>query len=99
MRQALFLIILVLMLLLSQADAAMYSFVDQYGRLHFTNVPADPRFRKVTGYDAVRNAAVPGRYEEHIRTAAERYGLDPGLFKAIIKRDGGIQNSQFSRST
>jgi soluble lytic murein transglycosylase-like protein len=96
MRQALFLIILVLMLLLSQADAAMYSFVDQYGRLHFTNVPADPRFRKVTGYDAVRNAAVPGRYEEHIRTAAERYGLDPGLIKAIIKVESSFNPSAVS---
>lgn len=63
----------------------MYSYVDQDGRLHFTNVPADPRFREVPGYEAVRRAAVRAKYGQLIRNAAERYGLDPELIRAIIK--------------
>jgi soluble lytic murein transglycosylase-like protein len=63
----------------------MYSFVDKDGRLHFTNVPADPRYKEVPGYDAVRNAAVHGRYGKFIMDAAERYRLDPELIRAIIK--------------
>jgi soluble lytic murein transglycosylase len=86
MRLVLF-IILVIMLLpsLSVTKAAMYSYVDQFGRLHFTNVPADPRYREDPRFDAIRKTAVQGRYGQFIRTAAERYSLDPELIRAIIK--------------
>jgi soluble lytic murein transglycosylase len=81
----LFIFVIVLLSPLPDLKAAMYSYVDQYGRLHFTNVPADPRYREVPGYDAIRKAAVYGRYGKFIRTASERYGLDPELIRAIIK--------------
>jgi len=74
----------------------MYSFVDQYGRLHFTNVPADPRFKEVPGYEALRKEAVLARYGKFIRTAAERYNLDPELIKAIIKIESGFNPSAVS---
>ena len=86
MRLVLFLISLILLMPpLTDTEAGMYSFVDENGTLHFTNVPADPRYREVPGYEALRNAAVHGRYWEHIRTAAERYSLDPELISAMIK--------------
>jgi len=87
MRAALFHIVLLMLMstLLTDAEAAMYSFVDQYGRLHFSNVPADPRFKEVPGYESLRHAAAPGRYGKFIRSAAERFRLDPELIKAIIK--------------
>ena len=87
MRLALFFIILSMMVLPAWPDtkAAMYSYVDQSGRLHFTNVPADPRYRKVPGYDSLKQAAITGQYSHIIRTAAERYSLDPDLIRAIIK--------------
>jgi soluble lytic murein transglycosylase-like protein len=86
MRLALFFILpIVLLSSLPDLEAAMYSFVDKAGRLHFTNVPADPRYKEVPGYDAVRNAAVHGRYGKFIMDAAERYRLDPELIRAIIK--------------
>jgi soluble lytic murein transglycosylase len=68
----------------------MYSYVDQYGRLHFTNVPADPRYREVPDSGNLRKAVVHGRYGELIRTAASRYSLDPELIKAIIKVESGF---------
>jgi soluble lytic murein transglycosylase len=81
------LVILVIVLLpsLSVTKAAMYSYVDQFGRLHFTNVPADPRYREDPRFDAIRKTAVQGRYGQFIRAAAERYSLDPELIRAIIK--------------
>jgi len=86
MRLAL-LVIPVIMLLhpLPVADAAMYSYVDQFGRLHFTNVPADSRYKEIPDFDAVRSAAVNGRYGDFIRTAADAYNLDPELIRAVIE--------------
>jgi len=86
MRPALFIIFfMVLLTSVSVTEAAIYSYVDQYGGLHFTNVPADPQYREVPGYDVIRKTAVEGRYGQIIRTAAERYSLDTELIKAVIK--------------
>lgn len=86
MRLVLFIIIVSVFLpFLSDARAAMYSYVDQFGRLHFTNVPADPRYKEDPGFAAIRTTAVHGRFGQFIRTAADRYSLDPELIWAIIK--------------
>jgi soluble lytic murein transglycosylase-like protein len=74
----------------------MYSFVDQYGRLHFTNVPADPRYREVPDFEAVREAALHERYGKFIRNAAERYGLDPELIKAVIEIESSFDPAAVS---
>ena len=86
MNPALFIILVIMLLLpVSVTQAAIYSYVDQFGRLHFTNVPADPQYSEVPGYDAIRKSAVKGQYGQIIRTAAERYSLDSELIRAIIK--------------
>ncbi|MEN8232108.1 MAG: lytic transglycosylase domain-containing protein [Thermodesulfobacteriota bacterium] len=86
MRLVLFIIFVsVLLPSFSITKAAMYSYVDQFGRLHFTNVPTDPRYKEDPRFDAIRKTAVQGRYGQFIRTAAERYSLDPELIRAIIK--------------
>ena len=86
MRLALF-IILVIVLLASISDtrAAMYSYVDEFGRLHFTNVPADPRYKKDPGFETIRKTAIQGRFGQFIRSAADLYRLDPELIRAVIK--------------
>src|SRR5210317_1739932 len=91
MRLALF-IILVIVLLPSISDtrAAMYSYVDEFGRLHFTNVPADPRYKKDPGFDAIRETAIQGRFGQFIRSAADHYRLDPELIRAVIKVESGF---------
>lgn len=86
MRLALFFILpIVLLLALPDVEAAMYSFVDQDGKLHFTNVPADSRYREVPGYEDQGSTVVYGRYGQFIKDAAVRYGLDPELITAVIK--------------
>jgi soluble lytic murein transglycosylase-like protein len=91
MRLVLFIILVsVLLPSLSDTRAAMYSYVDQFGRLHFTNVPADPRFKEDPGFEVIRKTAVKGRYGQFIRTAAERYRLDPELIRAVIKVESGF---------
>lgn len=86
MRPSLLIIPLVMLLSLTAVgEAAMYAYVDQFGRMHFTNVPADPRYRKIPEFDGIRQAAVNGRYGKFIQTAAEQYDLDPELIRAVIE--------------
>jgi soluble lytic murein transglycosylase-like protein len=86
MRLALFIIIVIVLLpSLSDTRAAMYSYVDEFGRLHFTNVPADPRYKEDPGFEAIRKTAIQGRFGQFIRSAADYYRLDPELIRAVIK--------------
>ena len=97
MRLALtFFILVVLLSPVPDAEAAMYSFVDEYGRLHVSNVPVDPRYRAVPGYAALRNASANGRYGKYISAAAKRYRLDPELIKAVIKVESGYNPNAVS---
>jgi soluble lytic murein transglycosylase len=75
----------------------MYSYVDQFGRLHFTNVPADPRYKEMPDFGEVRKVAIKGRFGHFIREAAERYSLDPELIRAIIKVESGFNPSAVSK--
>jgi len=86
MRLALFIILVIVLLpSLSDTRAAMYSYVDEFGRLHFTNVPADPRYKKDPGFETIRKTAIQGRFGQFIRSAADLYRLDPELIRAVIK--------------
>nr|HDN00466.1 lytic transglycosylase domain-containing protein [Deltaproteobacteria bacterium] len=71
----------------------IYSFVDEHGRWHFSNVPTDPRyyygsakqFRHISPY-------VAGNYTEFekiIFETAIQYDLDPDLIRAIIQIESG----------
>jgi hypothetical protein len=87
-------VVLVCLLLASAADAGMYRFVDESGTVHFTNVPADPRYRRLPGFvepraslpyapRTVRTRAV-GPHAELIRTTAARHGVDARLVEAVV---------------
>jgi len=80
------------------ALADIYVFVDQRGVRHFTNVPAHEGYRlfahspRPAGGTASENA-----YDQYIREAARRYGLDPMLIKAVIKKESGF--NRYARSS
>ncbi len=83
----------------SEASAgAIYSFVDENGVYHFTNVPADPRFTKtefshgsaiIHGRGAKKAAGRSKNYHSIIKKAANSFGLDPALVKAVIRAESG----------
>ena len=86
------------------AAAALYSFVDENGVTHFTNVPSDPRFRKVAGTErpdpaAKRSGDVAAeRYEAEIARCADNHGVDSALVKAVIKAESNYDNRAISRA-
>lgn len=82
------------------SSGSIYSFVDERGSWHFSNVPTDPRYGLVSRSSHIsphvpRNYAV---FEEIISEAATRHGLDPDLIRAIIQiESGGIPDARSSK--
>jgi soluble lytic murein transglycosylase-like protein len=84
------------------ASATLYSFVDENGVTHYTNVPSDPRFRKVPGTTppaAKRGGDVAAeKYESEIARCADNHGVDSALVKAVIKAESNYDNRAISRA-
>ena len=75
------LISLLILFLLSTSfsEATIYRFVDEYGRLHFTDVPTEVTY---SFYRSDTQAQSLGNLIDHY---AERFQLDSALVKAVIK--------------
>ncbi len=85
--------VLLTCLLPQTSKATIYSYVDENGTLHLTNVPNDPRCRPLSNSKSrSRECAIgnPKDYEPHIRAAASRYEIDPLLVKAVIKAESNF---------
>ncbi len=87
-------------LLVTQAAADIYAYRDSRGVLHFSNAPAEPRYRfyrsEAHSWRAVRwtswgrRYADPNRYKAYemiVRDAAERHQVDVALVKAVIRAE------------
>jgi len=64
--------------------ATIYSFTDDKGVVHFTNVPTDSRF-KVLFPDKKKSLGEESTYNSIIREASKRYGVESAIIKAVIK--------------
>lgn len=83
-----------------RAVAAIYTFVDENGALHITNVPQDPRYKP--GFRSRARAGGFGvfdqfKYDDHIRRAARMYEVDPLLIKAVIKTESNFDRWAVSK--
>lgn len=70
---------------------SIYSFVDERGAWHFSNVPTDPRYGLARQSRHI-SPHVPRKYAEFekiISETARRYDLDPDLIRAIIQIESG----------
>jgi soluble lytic murein transglycosylase-like protein len=91
----------------SRANADIFRYVDESGKVHFTNVPTDSRYKlyiateKTPGVVAETLSArsyrpMPSadrkRYHAHILAAARAYGLEPALIHAVISAESGYNN-------
>jgi soluble lytic murein transglycosylase-like protein len=96
----------------SCADADIFRYVDESGKVHFTNVPSDSRYKlyiateKTPGVVAETLSArsyrpMPSadrnRYHAQIMAAARAYGLEPALIHAVISAESGYNNLARSR--
>jgi len=103
-RTAAALLILGLLAPVASAHAILYSFVDENGVTHYTNVPSDPRFRKVPGSSppaAGRSGSgslTAEKYEAEIARCANDQGVDSALVKAVIKAESNYDNRAISRA-
>jgi Transglycosylase SLT domain len=71
--------------------AALYTYVDEVGVQHFTNVPTNPRYRMVE-----RNTFSPllsrliTKYDDDIQAISSQHGIDPALVRCIIRVESGF---------
>ena len=85
------------MMLLLPADgsADIYTTIDADGVIHFTNVPTADKYEYKLYLKEKRKKKerfAPGhrKYDDLIRKAADRYGLDFSLLKAVIHVESGF---------
>lgn len=74
----------------AEARADIYVLKDSNGILHFTNVPSQSGYKPVMRDWSNGSRLAPGRLEEIIRSASNRYAVDPDLVRAVIKAESAF---------
>lgn len=67
--------------------AEIYTYVDENGTIHFTNVPTDPQYRMIIPpkeEKGVFNHPKKSDLSKLIEAKSYKYGLDPALVRAVI---------------
>ncbi len=84
----------------SRAIAAeVYTFVDQYGVRHISNVRDDPRYKAVTAQRRLPLAKNNRRrFAPYIHRVAHKTRLDPDLIKAVIQAESNFDPHAISRA-
>ena len=88
--------------------AAVYTFTDASGVIHFTNVPSDPRYAGMTrapyrapAYNPVKTSsefrAASSRYAPLVQKAAREHSIDQALLQAMIATESGFDPRAVSR--
>ncbi|MGD0279335.1 MAG: lytic transglycosylase domain-containing protein [Smithella sp.] len=82
------------------AYADIYKHIDSEGVLHLTNVPSDPNVKYVLIMKEKRILFEPNidvnKYDDIINKAANKFGLDSALIKAIIKAESNFNHNAVS---
>jgi hypothetical protein len=98
--------------LVQPACAEIYSFTDENGVMHFSNVPTDSRYVPFAGSGPDRPAnkqiitrpagrrpgpLVKVQYESIIETIARTYGLESALIHAVVSAESGYNSTAVSK--
>lgn len=77
-----------LMLSAPPAEAEMYQYTDEHGTVHLSNVPSDPRYRRVSPPRRSRPPRLaPAEVDRLVSRYARRHDLPPALLRAVIKTE------------
>lgn len=81
------------------ASADVYSYVEPDGTIAFTNVPTDPRYRKLRTETPPKRLNLQARdLERIIARHALRYRLEPALLQAVIKAESDFDPAAVSKA-
>ena len=102
MRYLLIVLVLVFLFALSssrEAGADIYARRDSTGVIRFTNVPTHPSYRVVIRtLKKGRTSSQPTRrFENIVRSASDRYDVDPDLVWAVMKAESNFNPRAVSR--
>jgi hypothetical protein len=91
---------LLLLLFLGEADANIYQCLDSQGSVLFTDSPTQAGCKLLIGRRPIMTTqpgGSPTQYDEIILSAAERYGVDPALVRAVVKAESDFNETARSR--
>jgi soluble lytic murein transglycosylase-like protein len=91
--------------------AEIYSFTDENGVMHFSNIPTDSRYVPFAGSGSDRagkqitvrpagrrpESAVKGQYGQIIETIARTYALESALIHAVVSAESGYNSTAMSK--
>lgn len=92
------LLLLISVLLFSDLSFAdIYRYLDKEGVWHFTNIKPDTRYHLYIKTPEKKTIAEAiGDYDRVIKQAADRFGVDPMLVKAVIKAESDFDHKAVS---
>jgi hypothetical protein len=82
--------------------AGTFRFVADDGTVYLTNTPTDPEYKRLGFTSGTEQGWLQlpvldlGPYAREIREAAERYGVEEGLIKAVIRVESGFNSRAVS---
>lgn len=89
---------LIAIFFLSNAEADIFRFRDKEGVWHFSNTRSDARYRLYIRTRGIGGKQYLKEYEDVIRKAAEQFGIDANLIKAVIKAESSFDPDAISES-
>ena len=98
--------IIALLSITATARADFFQYTDEDGTVHITNVPTSAKYKwmmkeRPSSVLSPMNPAFKNvtrmRFDEMITSAAEKYGIDPTLVKAIVKAESDFDQYAVSK--
>lgn len=89
---------LIAIFFLSNAEADIFRFRDKEGVWHFSNSRSDARYRLYIKTPGIGGKQYLKEYEDVIRKAAEQFGIEANLIKAVIKAESSFDPDAISES-